>query len=70
MPKMISWSDRSYYSLQVDAEVARVSGWDDHHQEHWLEVETGKGYADRRKAAVIAIMDHIEAGNPPGEVTQ
>jgi hypothetical protein len=68
MPKMISWSERVRYDVQVDRQVSRVSGFDDHHQEHWIKVETGKGYRDRRTEAVLKIQESIEAGDPPGEV--
>lgn len=68
MPRMISWSDRVRYDVQVDAQVGRVSGFDDQHQEHWMNVEAGKGYRDRRATAVLRIRDSIEAGDPPGEV--
>ena len=68
MPRMISWSDRSYFSIQRDEHVSRVSGWDDNHQEYWLEVLPGKGYASRREEALLAIQGAIEAGELPGEV--
>ena len=65
---MITWSERTYYSMDLDCQVSRVSGFDDHHQEHWLVIETGRGYRDRRTAAVERIMASIEAGDEPGEV--
>ena len=68
MPTMITWSERTYYSMDLDCQVSRVSGFDDHHQEHWLVIETGRGYRDRRAAAVERIMASIEAGDEPGEV--
>ena len=68
MPTMITWSERTYYSMDLDCQVSRVSGFDDHHQEHWLVIETGRGYRDRRTAAVERIMASIEAGDEPGEV--
>ena len=68
MPTMITWSERTYYSMDLDCQVSRVSGFDDHHQEHWLVIEIGRGYRDRRAAAVERIMASIEAGDPPGEV--
>jgi hypothetical protein len=68
MPKLISWNDRSFYDIHRDEHIARVSGWDDRHQEHWMIVETGKGYAARRTAAVERIMSAIEEGHEPGEV--
>ena len=68
MPKMTHWNERRYYSMDVDAEVSRVSGFDEHCQEHWMIVETGKGYRDRRNAAVDRIMVSIESGTAPGEV--
>ncbi len=66
--RMVSWTDRVYYSVQVDAMVGRVSGFDDRSQEHWIIVEHGKGYRERRTAAVERIMASIEAGDPVGEV--
>ena len=68
MPRMITWSERTFYSMDLDCQVSRVSGFDDHHQEHWLVIETGRGYRDRRTAAVERIMASIEAGDEPGEV--
>lgn len=65
---MTTWSDRVYYCIHRDAEVSRVSGFDDHCQEHFIVVETGKGYRDRRDAAVEKIMASIERGDPAGEV--
>ena len=67
-PKMTSWSERQYYSMDVDANVARISGFDEHCQEHWMVVETGKGFRDRRLDALDLIVAHIEAGEEPGEV--
>ena len=54
--------------MDLDCQVSRVSGFDDHHQEHWLVIETGRGYRDRRTAAVERIMASIEAGDEPGEL--
>jgi hypothetical protein len=68
MAHMTTWSERTYYSFDHDAEVSRVSGFDDHCQEHWKVIETGKGYRDRRNAAVARIQESIEAGDPAGEV--
>ena len=68
MPTMITWSERTFYSMDLDCQVSRVSGFDDHHQEHWLVIETGRGYRDRRTAAVERIMASIEAGDEPGEL--
>lgn len=68
MPRMITWSERTFYSMDLDCQVSRVSGFDDHHQEHWLVIETGRGYRDRRTAAVERIMASIEAGDEPGEL--
>ena len=68
MPRMIRWDDWKYYSPAHDAIMARVSGFDERHQEHWCLIPAGKGYSQRRKDAVFAIMDHIEQGGEPGEV--
>ena len=68
MPRMITWSERTFYSMDLDCQVSRVSGFDDHHQEHWLVIETGRGYRDRRTAAVERIMASSEAGDEPGEL--
>lgn len=70
MNRLITWGDRTYYDINRDEDVARVSGWDQNHQEFWMVILTGKGYADRRKEAVLAIMSAIEAGNLPGEVEE
>lgn len=70
MASMISWFERQYYSMEWDAVVARISGIDDHHQEHWIEIETGKGYRDRRGVAIESIMAAIEQGHDPGRVFQ
>jgi hypothetical protein len=68
MATMLTWSERRFYSIKHDCEAARISGFDDHHQEHWMVIERGKGYADRRKDTVRIIMESIEAGDLPGEV--
>lgn len=67
---MLTWNDRSFYDINRDEDVARVSGWDDKHQEHFIIVPTGKGYAARRTEAVERIMSAIEEGHEPGEVTE
>jgi len=66
--KMIRWADHRQYSMAHDAEMSRVSGWDENHQEHWLWIDCGKDYRRRREDAVLTIMDAIEADKPPGEV--
>ena len=68
MPRMITWSDRLHYDIDQDQTVGRISGFDDHHQEHWLVIHAGKGYADRRKEALLKIMESIERGDEAGEV--
>jgi hypothetical protein len=65
--KMISWSDRQYYDINLDADVSRISGFDDHHMEHWIVVQSGKGYRDRRNAVLEVIMTSIERGDLAGE---
>ena len=70
MSRMISWQDRIYYDVGLDAQVARISGFDENHQEHWMIVDVGKGYADRRLQAVCTIRDSIEAGDPAGQVVE
>lgn len=68
MPLMTHWHERQYFSVPHDTDVARLSGFDDHSQEHWMIVEAGKGYRDRRAEALLKIQDAIEAGHEPGEV--
>lgn len=65
---MISWSERRRYSAAHDCEMARITGFDDHHQGHWMMIETGKGYRDRRNETVLRIQDSIDAGDPAGKV--
>ena len=68
VPTMICWTDRVYYSVAHDDIVSRVSGFDENSQEHYMIVQGGKGYRDRRNEALLQIQDSIEAGEPAGEV--
>lgn len=68
MPSMTSWTEVVGYSLAHDCEMARISGFDDHCQEHYTMVETGVGYRERRQEAVERLMESIEAGDPAGEL--
>ena len=68
MPKLVSWQDRSYFSVSHDSEICKISAFDENNQEYWSIIETGKGFRDRREAALFAIMEHIEAGGKAGEV--
>ena len=68
MPRLVSWSDLQYYSIQHDAEVCKISAFDERHMEYWVIIEAGRGMRDRRNAALELIMDWIEAGKPIGEV--
>lgn len=68
--RMISRSERIFYSINVDCDMSRVSGFDDHHQEHWIVIEHGKGYRERRNEALTRILESIEAGDPAGKVPQ
>jgi hypothetical protein len=61
------WSFRNYFSVARDADVSRVSVFDDWCVEHWREIECGKGYRERRKEAILDIMDAIESGHEGGE---
>jgi hypothetical protein len=68
MSRLISWSDRVEYDINLDCDMARVSGFDENHHEHWMVVEAGRGYSQRRKEAVFALQESIEAGDEPGEL--
>ena len=68
MPRMITWTDRKSFSLQHDAFMSRISGFDDRNHEHWMVIEDGKGYRERREEALLAIQAAIEDGHLPGEV--
>ena len=65
---MTHWGERRQYSLAHDEEVSRISGWDEHCQEHWIVIPCGKDYRARRDAAVFAIQDHINDDKPAGAV--
>ena len=72
MPRMVTWCDRQYYDIGTDTNVSRISGFDEHSQEHWMVIEvaiSGSTYRERRDEAVLAIQDAIEEGHQPGEVT-
>jgi hypothetical protein len=70
MPRLTSWNDRTFYSIEHDCEVGRISGYDDNNQEFWIVVEAGRGYREKRDAAVIKIMEAIERGDDAGEVLE
>jgi hypothetical protein len=70
MPTMTHWQEVQSYSVAHDCEMARISGFDDHTREHWMMIETGAGFRERRQEAVQRIMDAIEDGHEPGEVEQ
>lgn len=65
---MSHWTESVSYSLRHDCEMARISGFDDRSQEHYLYIETGRGFRDRREAAIERLMESIEAGEPAGEL--
>ncbi len=68
--RMLHWTERVEFSLQHDATMARISGFDENRQEHWLMIPAHvKGYREARQEAVIKIMEAIEDdGHLPGEV--
>ena len=69
VPLMTHWSERIYYSLAHDCDMARISGYDSESCcEHWIEIPTGRGFRDRRTEALERIQESIEAGDPAGEV--
>jgi hypothetical protein len=65
---MTNWQERKFFSMQHDCTMARISGFDDRQQEHWLMIETGKGYAERRTEAIGKLRDAIVEGHIPGEL--
>lgn len=68
MATMTHWTDRVYFSVVHDDIVSRVSGFDEHSREHFMIVQGGKGYRDRRTEALLQIQDAIESGHEPGEL--
>ena len=68
MPRMNHWRSRQYFSIADDAEVCRISGYDEHGQEHWATIPVEKGFSARRRDVVLQIQDAIEAGHPKGRV--
>lgn len=68
MPSMTSWRDRTFWSIAHDCEMCRVSGFDDHGDEHFLAIDVGPAFKERREAAVIFMQEQIEAGHKPGEL--
>lgn len=65
---MTHWTEQVSYSLQHDCEMARISGFDDRSQEHFLYIETGRGFRERREQAILDIQEAIESGHEPGEI--
>lgn len=68
MPTMTHWTESTSYSVAHDCEMARIGGFDDHSHEHWMMIDTGAGFRERRQEAVERIMMAIEDGHEPGEV--
>lgn len=68
MTTMIFWREAIAYSVAHDCEMARISGFDDHSHEHWMMIDTGAGFRERRQEAIERIMSAIEDGHEPGEV--
>lgn len=72
MSVMTHWNEVRAFSIYHDCEMARLSGFDDRSQEHWIMMPTGKldglTYRERRELAIEHIQDWIEAGNPCGKV--
>ena len=59
-----------FFSPLDDADAVRLSMADQHGREYFTIVEGGYGkrWRERREAALIALEDAIEAGDPPGEI--
>lgn len=77
MPRMTNWDERQWFSIMYDAQMARISGYDEHGGEHWKEIpvaqwpkQEGGTYRERREEAVLEIQDAIESGHQPGEVKE
>lgn len=68
MSSMTHYTEKKYFSIFKDCDMSRVSGFDDRCQEHWIDVEAGRGYRDRRNVAISKLQDSIENGDPPGEL--
>jgi hypothetical protein len=66
--RMTHWTERRFYSVAHDCEMARISGYDHQCQEHWILMEVVKGYRESRDVAVERLQKSIEAGGIPGEI--
>ena len=66
MPRMNHWRSRQYFSVADDCEVCRISGFDEHGQEHWTTIPVEKGFAARRRDVVLQIQEAIEGGHQKG----
>ena len=68
--RMISWTEERGYDIGYDCVMARITGFDEMRQAHWMMIEGhGKGYRDRREEALEHILKHINADSPAGEVS-
>lgn len=66
---MIHYHEYQYWCVYRDANVSRVSIVDSHGKEFFqIVTRDGKGYKERREAAIDACLGAIEAGCDPGEV--
>lgn len=71
MPKMTHWQEHISYRLSHDCDMAKISGFDELSQEHWVlipHVDKTAPYRERRADAIELIQESIEAGDPPGEL--
>ena len=69
---MPGYREFRFYSPQLDTEAARLSMVDGQGREYFAVIDagSGRGYRERREAALSRIEDAIMAGEPPGEVAR
>jgi hypothetical protein len=68
---VIAFQQIRYYDPGVDAEAARISGFDRHGGEFWMRctlAPSGRARRQQFQDAQAAIAEAIEAGLDPGEV--
>jgi hypothetical protein len=68
---MSGYREIHFFSMELDADAVRLSLADDDGREYYAIVladVVGRGWRERREAALIAIDDAIAAKMPPGKV--
>jgi hypothetical protein len=66
--EMTHYTEYKHWNIIHDKHMCRISGFDENAREHYLVIDMGPGWIQRRRKALERIQDHIESGNEAGFV--